>query len=255
MLKLVDVCYSVEDNGKTIEIVKDINLTFDEGKFYVVTGPNGSGKSSIAKLIMGIYKPTSGRIYFNDQDVTNMTVDERARLGMGYAFQHPPVFKGITVKQLLDMSAEKAGKKINPCDIMVNVGLCSQDYLNREINSSLSGGELKRIEIGTVLARDFKVSVFDEPEAGIDLWSFQQLANTFKIMHEKYNSTLVVISHQERILNLADEVVLVKEGRVAEVTSKEKILEDLARDSDCKYRSFCEKGVYNDAECIGQETA
>lgn len=249
MMELKNIALTVEGERGKLDILKDISFTLEENKIYVITGPNGGGKSSVAKIIMGIYQPTGGEILFDGKDITNYDITRRAQLGIGYAFQNPPRFKGITVEELLYLAA--GGKNdINPCYLLMDVGLCAQDYLHREVNASLSGGELKRIEIATILARNLKVAVFDEPEAGIDLWSFQKLAETFSNIHEKYNTTIVIISHQERILKLADEVILIADGQVAEITSKEKVLADIIReDMGCLCRQNCEKGVGLDAGC------
>lgn len=250
MLEMQNVSLEVEGDDSQIEILKDINITFEDRKLYVITGPNGGGKSSLAKLIMGIYRPTSGRIVFDGGDITNLDITQRAKLGIGYSFQHPPRFKGLKVKELLSI-AMSSDDKASMCDLLYDVGLCAQDYLNREVDASLSGGEMKRIEIATVLARNLKMAVFDEPEAGIDLWSFQKLAETFKSIHEKYKMTVVIISHQERILNLADEVILVSKGQVQERTTKEKILSEIIRNDNCRCSVNCEKGVGKNVECIG----
>ena len=192
-----------------------------------------------------MYKPTAGSIIFEDQDITDFNITERANLKIGYAFQQPPRFKGITVEELLELSAKNEGQKdIEICDLLLDVGLCAQDYLHRQVDGSLSGGELKRIELATVLARRLKLAIFDEPEAGIDLWSFQKLAETFDMIHEKYDTTIVIISHQERILKLADEVIVMREGTIAEHTTQDKFLSKIARDADCRCRQGCEKGHY-----------
>jgi len=253
MLKLQNISLKVNNNkNESLEILKDIKLNFQDNKLYVITGPNGGGKSSLAKLIMGIYKPSSGQVFFNDQDITDLNITERAQLGIGYAFQQPPRFKGIKIRELLQMAAGENIDTIKICDLLFDVGLCSQDYLDREVDAGLSGGELKRIEIATVLARTLKLAVFDEPEAGIDLWSFHKLAETFRSIHEKYQTTIIIISHQERILQLADEVILIAEGKVKEITTKEKILANIVKeDSDCRCKQNCEKGVGQDVECIG----
>lgn len=240
--------YLEGDHGKK-QVLKDINLNLEKNKIYVMTGPNGCGKSSIAKVIMGIYKPSSGKILLDDIDLTDMSITERARKGIGYAFQAPARFKGLKVRDMLHLAA--GGNKIEPCQILFDVGLCAQDYLDREINSTFSGGELKRIEIASILARDIKVAVFDEPEAGIDLWSFQRLTETFVKMHQKYDTTIVIISHQERILNLADEVIMVENGTISEITTKDKVLNEISHlDSDCALRNNCIKGGMEDVECI-----
>ncbi|ATW26018.1 ABC transporter ATP-binding protein [Candidatus Formimonas warabiya] len=243
MLELKDITFQVDEEQGQFDILNKITFSLQENKIYVITGPNGGGKSSVAKIIMGIYRPTSGKIFFQGQDITDLSITERARLGIGYAFQQPPRFKGIKVKELLQLAAGK-NQDINVYDLLLDVGLCAQDYLDREVNASLSGGELKRIEIATILARNLKLAVFDEPEAGIDLWSFQKLAETFANIHKKYQTAIVIISHQERILNLADEVILVANGEIAEITTKDKVLADIQkRDLDCMCSKACDKGV------------
>lgn len=252
MLEIKNISLDVGDNKNHIEILKNVNFAFDEKKLYVITGPNGGGKSSLARVIMGIHKPTEGRILFDDQDITDLDITQRANLGIGYAFQQPPRFKGIKVRELLKIAAGRFADKTDMCRLLHDVGLCSQDYLEREVDGSLSGGELKRIEIATVMAKRLKIAVFDEPEAGIDLWSFQKLGETFKNIHEKYDTTIIIISHQERILSLADQIIVLAEGRIKEVTSKEKIMADIAADSNgCMCGQDCGKGVDRNAECIG----
>lgn len=222
MLELRNISYSVTDNGKK-DILKNINLTIDD-RFVVITGPNGSGKSTLAKIIAGIIKPTSGQILLDGVDITEMDITERAKAGISFAFQQPVRFKGITVKDLINLAA---GKKLNfteACDYLSEVGLCARDYINREVNASLSGGELKRIEIAMILARGTKLSLFDEPEAGIDLWSFNSLIRVFEAMHESIKGNILIISHQERILDIADKIVLLKEGEIAQVGTKDEIM-------------------------------
>lgn len=229
MLELRDITYQGEDE---VSILKNINLTLKDERFYVITGPNGGGKSSLAKIMMGIYQPTSGKILLDGEDITSLSVTERARRGIGFAFQQPPRFKGITVGELLDLSnsGEKQGQL---CNYLLDVGLCPKDYINREVNTSLSGGELKRIEIATLLSRKLKVAIFDEPEAGIDLWSFSRLIETFRKTHANNGQTTVIISHQERILGLADEVILIAEGQIQQMGSKEKLLSSILRECEC----------------------
>jgi len=249
MLELKNIALRVHGEQSQLDILKNINLNLEKNKIYVITGPNGGGKSSLAKVIMGIYRATSGEIFFEGKNITGLDITERAKLGIGYAFQQPPRFKGIRVRELLELAAG-SNKEVNLCDLLMDVGLCAQDYLEREVNASLSGGELKRIEIATILARNLKLAVFDEPEAGIDLWSFQKLAETFAYIHHKYQTTIVIISHQERILQLADEVIIVANGEVTEITSKEKILADIVRrDMDCMCSKACDKGVIPSAQC------
>lgn len=225
MLELKNISYGVEDNGDNKEIIKDLTLTINDGKFTVITGPNGGGKSTLAKLIAGIIKPTSGRIILDGEDITDMNITDRARKGVGFAFQQPVKFKGIKVIDLLRIAAGKDLKVAEACTYLSEVGLCARDYINREVNGSLSGGELKRIEIATVIARDVKLSVFDEPEAGIDLWSFQNLTRIFEKMRAEHTSgSVVVISHQERLLKIADEIVVLANGKVKTQGKGEDIL-------------------------------
>ena len=227
MLELRNVSFDVpKENGKK-EIIRDISLTLDEHKFVVITGPNGGGKSTLAKLIVGIEKPTSGRIFFNGEDITDKSITERANMGISFAFQQPVRFKGIHVLDLIRMAANKNLSAADACQYLSEVGLCAKDYINREVNGSLSGGELKRIEIATILARGTQLSVFDEPEAGIDLWSFKNLIQVFENMQEKNNGSILIISHQERILNIADEIVVIKDGQIAKHGAKDEILPQL----------------------------
>ena len=249
MLELKNISVKVTEDNKELQILKDINLQLEKKNIYVMTGPNGGGKSSIAKTIMGIYRPATGQILLDGVDITEKNISERAQMGIGYAFQQPPRFKGIRVRELLEIAS---GQEMDDddCDVLYDVGLCTKDYLDREINAGFSGGELKRIEIATLLSRKLKVAVFDEPEAGIDLWSFQQLTETFQNIHQKYDTTLVIISHQERILRLAHEIIVIDQGRVREITSKEKFLAELEKiDTDCRCRDDCIKGDLANAEC------
>ncbi len=215
MLQLENVSFKVADGSGEKEIIRDVSLSLSPGRIVVVTGPNGGGKSTLARLIAGIERPTSGRILFDGTDVTDKSVTERARLGVGFAFQQPVRFKGIRVFDLLRLAAGKPLTTAEACRYLAAVGLCAQDYVGREVNASLSGGELKRIEIATVYAKASKISIFDEPEAGIDLWSFQNLIGVFKEMRRAIReSTIMIISHQERILEIADEIVVLKDGAV-----------------------------------------
>lgn len=232
MLELKNVSF-FKDNK---HILRNINLKIDNSKLIAITGPNGSGKSSLAKIIMGIFTPDSGQILFNGQDITNLDITERAKLGIGFAFQQPVRFKGLTVRDLINIAAGNNIKLSEACDYLSDVGLCAKEYLNREITSSLSGGELKRIEIAMLAAKKSKLTVFDEPEAGIDLWSFNSLITVFEKMHKEIaNSSIVIISHQEKILNIADEIVLLIDGEIKEIGNKEKILPLLLESSKlCK---------------------
>lgn len=241
MLQLKNISYAVKDeNGKTKDILK--NITADIGdRFVAVTGPNGGGKSTLAKIITGIYKPTEGQIILEGEDITPLSVTDRAKKGISFAFQQPVRFKGITVLDLITLAA---GKKLNvneACEYLSEVGLCARDYVNREVNASLSGGELKRIEIAMVLARGTKFSVFDEPEAGIDLWSFNNLIQVFKNMHAKTNGTILIISHQERILDIADKILVVAEGEIAAYGRKNDILPTLLNSKQIACKTLTDK--------------
>ncbi|MCM1267543.1 MAG: ATP-binding cassette domain-containing protein [Bacteroidales bacterium] len=223
MLELRHISFQAEDEGKEIEILRDVNLTLGD-QFIAVTGPNGSGKSTLAKIVAGILKPTEGQILLDGVDITDMSITERAKLGIGFAFQQPVRFKGITVKDILSIAAGRETDVSEVCSMLSEVGLCARDYVNREVNASLSGGELKRIEIAMIMARKAKVSIFDEPEAGIDLWSFQNLIRVFEKMHAETKGMILIISHQERILNIADQIILLTDGRVEKVGSREEIM-------------------------------
>lgn len=227
MLTLENVSFEVQAEKGQKEIIRDMNLTIDDHKFVVITGPNGGGKSTLAKLIAGIEKPTAGRICFDGVDITEKNITERANMGISFAFQQPVRFKGIQVLDLIRLAAKKQLAPVDACQYLSEVGLCAKDYINREVNASLSGGELKRIEIATVLARETKMSVFDEPEAGIDLWSFQNLIQVFERMRKKTHGSILIISHQERILNIADEIVVIADGRITRQGKKDEILPQL----------------------------
>ena len=274
MLELQNLCFQISEetsesandnhpNGLTSEkntsreIIKNINLTFDDHSLIAITGPNGGGKSTLAKLIMGVEQPTSGRILYNGMDITHMTISERANQGISFAFQQPVRFKGIKVKDLLALAAGDSRKKSDTqktaeltvsqrkapslklpdaCDFLSKVGLCARDYLNRDVDASLSGGELKRIEIATIIARNTPLSVFDEPEAGIDLWSFNNLIQVFEDMHQESGNSLIIISHQERILNIAGEIVVLADGSVTARGRREDILPELLKGTEsCKF--------------------
>ena len=237
MLEIKNLSFAVDEDGKQKEILHDLNLNIDDGKFVVITGPNGSGKSTLARLIMGMEKPTAGNILFDGRDITELDITERAKLGISFAFQQPVRFKGIRVKDLLRLAAGKNLSVSAACEYLSEVGLCARDYIEREINSSLSGGELKRIEIATVLARKAILSVFDEPEAGIDLWSFRNLTEVFQRMREDIkDSSILIISHQERILNIADEILLLSDGSIRKRGTPEEIMPGLIGQS-----GVCEK--------------
>ena len=228
MLELKHVGYETDDNK---EILHDVSLTVKD-RFVAITGPNGGGKSPLAKLIAGIYQPTSGQILLDGVDITNMSITERANLGVSYAFQQPVRFKGLRVKDLLSLAAGKNTSVNEACSYLSEVGLCARDYIDREVNASLSGGELKRIEIAMVLARGTKLSIFDEPEAGIDLWSFQNLIRVFEKMYEQTKGNILIISHQERILNIADTIVVIKDGQVARTGPRAELLPALLGSAD-----------------------
>lgn len=226
MLELRDITYEVDDNNDNKEILKHINLTIDD-HFVAITGPNGGGKSTLAKIIAGIIRPTSGQIFLDGEDITGQNITERARKGISYAFQQPVHFKGLTVKDLIALAAGKDMIVSEICNILSEVGLCAREYIDREINGSLSGGELKRIEIATIAARGTRLSIFDEPEAGIDLWSFQSLIKVFENMRDEINGTILIISHQERILDIADKIVVIADGSVKTVGTREEVLPEL----------------------------
>ena len=232
MLEIKNLSFSVDDEKDQKDIIRNLNLTIGDGKFVVITGPNGGGKSTLAKLIAGISKPDEGSIVFDGKDITELGITERANKGISFAFQQPVRFKGITVLDLLRLASKEKLSVAQACSYLSEVGLCAKDYVNREVNSSLSGGELKRIEIATVMARGTKLTIFDEPEAGIDLWSFQNLIRVFKNMREKIQGSILIISHQERILEIADEIVVIADGRVSKIGTKEEILPSLLSSAD-----------------------
>lgn len=229
MLEIRDVSFSVSDEERDKEkgILEHVSFTLEDNKFVAITGPNGGGKSTLAKIIAGIEKPTQGRIFFDGQDITDWSITDRAKAGISYAFQQPVRFKGVTVFDLINLAAGKEISLSGACQYLSEVGLCAKDYINREVNSSLSGGEMKRIEIATVMARGTRLSVFDEPEAGIDLWSFARLVETFEELRSKGTGTLLVISHQERILSIANEIVVVADGRVRQAGPAAEVLPTL----------------------------
>ena len=227
MIRLENITYSATnpETGVTNNILNGLSLDIETGKYIVITGPNGGGKTSLAKVLMGIYTPDSGKVYLDGEDITDVEVSERAKKGIAFGFQHPPRFKGLTVRDLLSIAAKRKLRHAELCEYLTSVGLCAADYLNREVDTSLSGGELKRIEIASVLATGAPVMIFDEPEAGIDLWSFHRLTETFRTLREKRSDcTVIIISHQERIISQADEVLLVANGKLSMRGKPEDIL-------------------------------
>ena len=240
MLELKNISFDVSEDAEQKGILHNINLKLKDNQFIAVTGPNGGGKSTLAKIIAGIQAPTEGQILWNGEDITDKNITERARLGLSYAFQQPVRFKGVTVFDLLQLASGENITVTKACEYLSEVGLCAKDYIKREVNASLSGGELKRIEIASILARSTKISIFDEPEAGIDLWSFQNLIQVFEKMHEKIHGTILVISHQERILNIADEIVVISDGGIKGQGSRDEILPDLLSGED-SYGASCYK--------------
>ena len=228
MLEIRNVSFGVEDEGQQKEIIRNVSLTIPDDRLMVITGPNGGGKSTLARLIAGIERPDSGQIIFNGEDITEMSVTDRAKAGIGFAFQQPVRFKGIQVFDLIRLATGKKISAADACEYLAAVGLCARDYIDREVNSSLSGGELKRIEIATILAKAPNLAVFDEPEAGIDLWSFQNLIEVFEGMRRNIKgSSILIISHQERILSIADEVVVLKDGQIADQGARDEVLPQL----------------------------
>ena len=228
MIELKNISYEV-DNKKVLD---NINIKFDSN-FTIITGPNGSGKSTLAKIIMGIIKPTSGKVLFDGEDITNYSIDKRAKLGISFSFQQPVKFKGLTVYDLIKVSSLIDMDIHEACKVLSNVGLCAKEYINREVDDSLSGGELKRIEIASVFVRNSKVTIFDEPEAGIDLWSFNNLISLFKKIREKNNSKTIIISHQERIIKIADKVILLDNGKLKEVNKEDDFMDTISKTPCC----------------------
>lgn len=230
MLELKNVSYLVDDEGlgEKKEIIKDVSLKIEDG-FVAITGPNGGGKSTLAKLIAGIINPTSGEIYFNGENITNLSITERSKKGITFAFQQPVRFKGLTVKDLITIAAGKNIKIGEACGYLSEVGLCAKEYIDREVNASLSGGELKRIEIAMAMARKTPLTIFDEPEAGIDLWSFQNLIHVFENIHDTAGGSIIIISHQERILNIADRIIVIADGEIRQNGTRDEVLPELLR--------------------------
>ena len=242
MLELQNICYRVSTPEGEQDILKNVSVTIPDHKLVVFTGPNGGGKTTLAKIIMGLVRPTSGRVLYNGEDVTELSITERARRGISYGFQQPPRFKGLKVHDLLCIAAgnDKLPKSVC-CNYLTQVGLCANDYLEREVDASLSGGEVKRIEIATVLARKGSMMIYDEPEAGIDLWSFARLTETFSELHQKHEATMIIISHQERIIGLADEIIVIANGAIRHRGSKDAILPLILADTlgDCALGKEC----------------
>ena len=231
MLELKNLRLTAEDGQGKVDILKDVSLSVADGEFLVITGPNGGGKTSLAKTVMGLMQPSGGQIIWNGEDVTNLSITERARRGISYGFQQPPRFKGLKVRDLLTIAAGKPLGHDEACAYLTKVGLCARDYLDRDVDTSLSGGEVKRIEIASILAKNAELMLFDEPEAGIDLWSFARLTETFRQLHDEGGRTIIIISHQERIIRLADEIVLIADGQVAGRGSVEEIYPRILADT------------------------
>ena len=231
MLELKNLTFTVAAEAGRTDILKDISLSIEDKKFIVITGPNGGGKTTLAKAIMGLITPTSGQIIWNGEDITGLNIAERAQKGISYGFQQPPRFKGMKVSDLLQIAAGKRLSHEEACGYLTKVGLCARDYVDRDVDTSLSGGEVKRIEIATVLAKNADLMIFDEPEAGIDLWSFARLTETFQALHDRQENTILIISHQERIIRLADEIILVAGGEVADRGPAEKLFPKILADT------------------------
>ena len=230
MLEVKNLCFTVP--GTKTGIINDVSFTLENGKFLVLTGPNGGGKSTLARLIMGIERPTAGTILFNGEDITSLTLTERAKKGIGYAFQQPPRFKGLTVRRLLSLASGRDLPENECCAYLTKVGLCSRDYLNREVDSSLSGGEVKRIEIATIMARNLSLAIYDEPEAGIDLWSFSMPVQSSRSIASQKNESVIIISHQERIMKLADEIIVIADGKIRTQGPRDTVLPALIGEFD-----------------------
>lgn len=238
MLDVKNLAFKVQENDRERYILDHVSFSVNSGETLIITGPNGSGKSTLAKVLMGLEPSTAGSIFLDGEDITNCSIDERARKGIGYAFQQPPRFKGMTVYRLIELSAGREMDEDECCGILAKVGLCAKEYLNREIDSTLSGGEMKRLEIATVLAKKHKVCIFDEPEAGIDLWSFSMLIKEFEELNKKRDRSIILISHQERIIRMADKIMVIEGGRISGFGTRDEILPTLLKnDAACKYMS------------------
>ena len=233
MIEIKNICYDIVEDNSTKNILKNINLKFEDNKIYVITGPNGSGKSTLSKIIMGILPASSGQVFFDGKDISSLSINERANLGISYAFQQPVTFKGLKVRELLDVASGKKNTVDQLCDYLSTVGLCAKDYINRPLDDKLSGGELKRIELAMILSRQSTVNLFDEPEAGIDLWSFEQLTRIFSSLK---NSCNIIVSHQKKILEIADEIILIRNGKVEKVGSLKDVLHLLNKRTSHKLR-------------------
>ncbi len=248
MLELKGLSYNVSGKEKDIEIIKDVDISFDKGKLYAITGPNGSGKTSLAQLIMGIYPATKGRILFKGEDITDLDISERAKKGIGYAFQYPPRFKGLKVLDLLSLASGIEEETVAR-GYLRQVGLCPEDYLDRDVDPGLSGGEMKRIEIATLLAKNPEFVIYDEPDAGVDLWSFDLLLDVIRNKHEKEGITTILISHQERILSLVDEIILIVDGRIKDVGDKDKIWPVIKDVVGCQRDTLCSRRDKVETKC------
>lgn len=237
MLKVENLSFSVNENGTEQNILSDVSFDVKKGEMLVITGPNGGGKSTLAKVLMGIEKAASGRILLDGEDITDYEIDERAKAGVGFAFQQPPRFKGMTVDKLISLAAGEPKSEAECCELLSRVGLCAQEYVKRQVDNTLSGGEMKRLEIATVLAKPHKLCIFDEPEAGIDLWSFSMLIQQFEEIKKDENQSLILISHQERIMQMADRVMVIEDGKVAAIGKREELLPELMKQglSCCAY--------------------
>lgn len=238
MLQVKNLSYEVVENGQKLKIIDDISFDVADGELLVITGPNGGGKSTMASLLMGIKPQTAGQIILDGEDITGYDIDHRAKAGLGFAFQQPPRFKGMTVKHLIQLSSGGELSEDASCELLSNVGLCAREYLDRQVDSSLSGGEMKRIEIATAFSKPHKLCIFDEPEAGIDLWSFSMLVQQFQEIHKKKKESIIIISHQERIIQMADRIMVIRDGRVQQIGTKEEVMPLLLEgdgDAGCKY--------------------